>query len=286
MKNMENAFTILPMSQNFTLEPGSTYTGSITIVNPVNSANDFSYSVSVSPYSVIGEDYQADIINTSTFSQIVDWITIAEPTGTIAPNEAREVEFTIKVPENAYAGGQYATILVSQDASKQGSEGVSINNVFALASIIYANVSGEVIHESKIIENNVPEFSTSTPISVSALLSNGGNIHETAIVALSATNNITGEKIFPTEENQNNRFSEIVMPETTRFVSRQIDNLPPIGIVKVEQTIYYGNEVSTVTKDLVICPVWFMFLVILGIFGIISGIIATIKHHRHKRSST
>ena len=284
MKGMENAFTILPMSQNFTLEPGGTYTGSITIVNPVNSANDFSYSVSVSPYSVIGEDYQADIINTSTFSQIVDWITIAEPTGTIAPNEAREVGFTIKVPENAYAGGQYATILVSQDASRQESEGVSINNVFALASIIYANVSGEVVHESKIIENNVPEFSTSTPISVSALLSNGGNIHETAIVSLSATNNITGEKIFPTEENQNNRFSEIVMPETTRFFSRQIDNLPMVGIVKIEQTIYYGNEKSTTIKDVIICPVWFMLLMSLVLFGVISGIVALFKHRRKKKT--
>ena len=72
---MENAFTLLPMSQNFSLEPGGTYTGSITIVNPVNSTSDFAYSVSVSPYNVIGEDYQADISNVSTFSEITNWIT-------------------------------------------------------------------------------------------------------------------------------------------------------------------------------------------------------------------
>ena len=60
---MENAFTLLPMSQNFTLDPGETYTGTITIVNPVDSKSDFAYSVSVSPYSVVGEDYQADISN-------------------------------------------------------------------------------------------------------------------------------------------------------------------------------------------------------------------------------
>ena len=284
MKNMENAFTVLPISQNFTLEPGNTYTGSITVVNPVSSINDFSYSVSVSPYSVIGEDYQADIINTSAFSQIVDWITIKEPTGTLAPNEAREVEFTIKVPDNAYAGGQYAAILVSQDTDKQAAEGVSINNVFALGSIIYADVSGEVTHDSSIIENNVPEFATVTPVSVSALLRNDGNVHETAIVAIKATNNITGEKIFPTEENQNNRFSELVMPETTRFISRQIDNLPIVGIVKVEQTIYYGDEVSTATKDLIICPVWFMLLMSLILFGVISGIVALFRRRRKKKT--
>ena len=280
---MENAFTLLPMSQNFNLEPGGTYTGSITIVNPVNSTSDFSYSVSVSPYNVIGEEYQADITTISTYSRIVDWITIAEPTGTIAPNEAREIEFTIAVPEDAYAGGQYATIMVTSDPNKQESEGVSINNVFALASIIYADVTGEVTHEGSIIENNVPEFSTVTPVTISALLDNHGNIHENAIFAITATNAITGEAIFPADEDQDNHFSEIVMPETTRFITRQIDNLPFLGIVNVEQTIYYNNEVSTVTKNIIVCPVWFMFLVVLVFMSIISLIIASIKHYHRKR---
>ena len=102
---MENAFTILPMSQDFTLNPGETVTGSVTIVNPVNSTNDFAYSVSVSPYNVVGEEYQADITNISAYSKIAKWITISEPTGSIKPNESREVEFTITVPEDAAAGG-------------------------------------------------------------------------------------------------------------------------------------------------------------------------------------
>ena len=281
---MENAFTILPMSQNFSLNPGETTTGSITIVNPVNSTNDFSYSISVSPYNVIGEDYQADITTVSAYSKIAEWITISEPTGSIAPNEAREVEFTITIPEDARPGGQYAAIMVSSDQSKQDSEGVSINNVFALASIVYADIAGEVTHEGSIIENNVPEFSVTTPVSVSALLDNRGNVHETAIFALNVRNAVTGEQIFPTDEDQNNHFSEIVMPETTRLINRNIDNLPVLGIVKVEQTIYYNNEVSTVTKDIIICPIWFFCLVLLVIASIIGFIVFSARHHRRKKS--
>lgn len=281
---MENAFTLLPMSQNFNLEPGGTYTGSITIVNPVNSTNDFSYSVSVSPYSVVGEEYQADITTTSSYSRIVDWITISEPTGTIAPNEAREVKFTITVPEDAYAGGQYAAIMVTSDPDKQDSEGVSINNVFALASIVYANVTGEINHDGSIIENNVPEFSTTTPVTISALLDNHGNIHESAIFAITATNVFTGEAIFPAEENQDNHFSEIVMPDSTRYITRNIDNLPALGVVKVTQTIYYNNEVSTTEKNIILCPVWFIFLVVIVVISIIGFIVAAIKHHRKKKT--
>ncbi len=282
---MENAFTILPMSQNFTLVPGETYTGSITVVNPVNSTSDFAYSVSVSPYNVIGEDYQADISNVSAYSKIADWITIDNPTGSVKPNESQEINFTINVPADAAAGGQYAAIMVSSDPSKQESEGVSINNVFALGSIIYADVEGEVTHEGSILQNNIPEFSTVTPVAVSALLDNHGNVHENAIFALNVTNALTGEKIFPTDEDQNNHFSEIVMPETTRYITRNIDNLPTLGIVKVEQTIYYNNEVSTVSKNIVLCPIWFFFLVALVIFSIIGFIVASVRHHRRKKSA-
>lgn len=282
---MENAFTILPMSQNFTLVPGETYTGSITVVNPVNSTSDFAYSVSVSPYNVIGEDYQADISNVSAYSKIADWITIDNPTGSIKPNESQEINFTINVPADAAAGGQYAAIMVSSDPSKQESEGVSINNVFALGSIIYADVEGEVTHEGSILQNNIPEFSTVTPVAISALLDNHGNVHENAIFALNVTNALTGEKIFPTDEDQNNHFSEIVMPETTRYITRNIDNLPALGIVKVEQTIYYNNEVSTVSKNIVLCPIWFFFLVALVIFSIIGFIVASVRHHRRKKST-
>lgn len=282
---MENAFTILPMSQNFTLVPGETYTGSITVVNPVNSTSDFAYSVSVSPYNVIGEDYQADISNVSAYSKIADWITIDNPTGSVKPNESQEINFTINVPADAAAGGQYAAIMVSSDPSKQESEGVSINNVFALGSIIYADVEGEVTHEGSILQNNIPEFSTVTPVAVSALLDNHGNVHENAIFALNVTNALTGEKIFPTDEDQNNHFSEIVMPETTRYITRNIDNLPTLGIVKVEQTIYYNNEVSTVSKNIVLCPIWFFFLVALVIFSIIGFIVASVRHHRRKKTT-
>lgn len=282
---MENAFTILPMSQNFTLVPGETYTGSITVVNPVNSTSDFAYSVSVSPYNVIGEDYQADISNVSAYSKIADWITIDNPTGSVKPNESQEINFTINVPADAAAGGQYAAIMVSSDPSKQESEGVSINNVFALGSIIYADVEGEVTHEGSILQNNIPEFSTVTPVAVSALLDNHGNVHENAIFALNVTNALTGEKIFPTDEDQNNHFSEIVMPETTRYITRNIDNLPTLGIVKVEQTIYYNNEVSTVSKNIILCPIWFFFLVALVIFSIIGFIVASVRHHRRKKSA-
>ena len=69
------------------------------------------------------------------------------------------------------------------------------------------------------------------------------------------------------------------MPETTRKVERNVSNLPAIGIVRVKQVIYYNGEVSEESKDILICPIWFMALVAVTIIVIISTIVAIIRKH-------
>ena len=278
-----NSFTVLPMSQRFSLEPGETYTGKITIVNPADAADDFAYSISVSPYSVVGEDYSADLATMNNRSELVKWIKVSEPKGSVKPNESKDVEFTITVPEGAAGGGQYAAISVGSDNSAVEGQGVAVNNVFELASVVYGNVAGEVVREGEIIENEVPGFVVSTPITVEALISNEGNVHEDATVVLTVSNAFTGEKILPTEDNSG-QYSELIMPETTKSISRDI-NLPGIGIIKVKQTIYYNNEVSTVERDVFICPIWFMVLVFATILAIVAAVVSIVMKHKKKKAN-
>ena len=280
---MENTFTIMPMSHQVNLAPGNTYTGSITIVNPVDATEDFHYKMDISPYGVIGEDYAADLKTVTGRNEIVNWIKIEEPTGVVKPNESKKVNFTITAPENAPAGGQYAAITVYSDNSTVQGNGVAVNNIFEMASLIYANISGDIKRETKIIENNIPGFVAVPPVEVSAILENNGNIHETATVVLNVTNFFTGEVIYPTEED-NNEFSEMVMPETTYHSTRNISNLPSLGVVKVKQTIYFRGEQSAEEKNVIICPIWFILLVAACIAGIIALIIAKVRKHKKKKN--
>ena len=278
-----NIFTIMPMSQRFTLEPGKTYTGSITVVNPADATSDFHYKVSVTPYGVIGENYEADLATTTTRTEITKWIKIAEPTGTVAPNGTKKVEFTITVPENAPAGGQYATIAVGSNDQASASSGVAVRNVFEMASIIYGQVTGETIHKGEILENNIPGFSAVAPLTLTALINNEGNIHESATFVITVSNFFTGEVILPTEENDGN-YSELIMPETERFISREINNLPTVGAVKISQTIYYQGASSVNEKVVILCPIWFLILVILTFLAIVATIVGiVVRHHKRKR---
>ena len=276
-----STFTVLPMSQRFSLEPGKTYTGSISIVNPADATEDFLYKVSVSPYGVMGEDYTADLVTVTNRSEIVKWIKISEPTGRVKPNETKEIEFTITVPEDVAAGGQYAAIAVSSNETTTANEGVAVNNVFELASLVYATVAGETKHDGEILENNVPGFVIKNPVTLSALISNNCNVHEDATFIISASNVFTGEVILPTEDNEG-RYNELIMPESTREITREINNLPALGIIKINQTIYYQGDANTIEKNVVICPIWFMALLFVTILAIIISVVKIITKHKRK----
>ena len=277
-----NAFTLMPMNQNISLKPGEVYEGSVRVINPSYATEDFEYKAEVTPYGVVGQDYTADLLSESDRTQISKWVKIQNPTGSIKPNESEEIKFTITVPENVPAGGQYATIAISSNKKASDSDGVSVQNVFEMASIIYADIAGETVHDGKVLENNVPGFVLTNPVKISALLNNNGNVHETATFTIQVSDVFTGRVILPTDENSG-VYSEYIMPETTRFTEREVSDLPALGIVKINQTINYNGQVSTVEKNVFICPIWFLILMILTVAAIITAIVMLIRKHRRNK---
>ena len=156
---MDSAFTVTPMSNAIELKPGETYEGDILISNPEDAKADFDYKVEVMPYGVVGTGYNADFTTSSINTQMVNWITIFNPTGTIAPNGKNHVKYTITVPKDAAGGGQYAMLIVGSDFSNNVSgDGLSIRNTYEIASIIYAEIEGEIRHQGSILGNSIPGF--------------------------------------------------------------------------------------------------------------------------------
>lgn len=284
MEGETNKFTVMPMAQEVSLDPGTVYEGSISVVNPAEAENDFEYEVTVTPYNVIGLNNSADLLTQTNYSMIKNWISIDKPTGKVQPNSISKVDFKITVPADAPGGGQYATITVQKKQGDSQKEGVNVENAFGLASVLYAKVSGEIRHEGKILENKIPSFSINNPITVTALFSNSGNVHEEATIIIKATNTFTGEVILPKSDNEA-RYTEIVMPGTEKEVSREVNDLPAVGVVQVEQTIHFMGETSTETVNVVMCPVWFMVLsgVTLALFILL--IVKLVKRSRKKKAA-
>ena len=277
-----NAFTITPMSQNIELKAGETYEGTLTIANPADAKQDFYYKITVSPYTVIGEDYKADFATTSAYSEIVNWIKIEEPTGVLKPNESKKVSYKIVVPESAPAGGQYASLMVSSNDEVNAEGGATINNVIEMASIIYADIDGETVRDGKMDEATIPGFVTTMPIQIGTRFTNNGNTHEVAKIDLTVKSFFSSSTIYP-ESDENGAIAEVIMPGTTRYVTRDITNLSPLGIYEVTQSISYLGENYQIKQTVIACPVWFMALVAVTVGAIITLIIARVKKKRSGR---
>lgn len=281
---MDNSdmFTVTPMSKKIMLDAGEVYEGDIIVANPANATNDFIYKVEVMAYTVKDENYVADFLTDSERTKIVDWITVDNPTGVLAPNETVKVHYTVRVPETAPAGGQYAAFLISSGDTALSSDGISVNNIFEMASILYAQVNGEITRGGEILGNTVSGFVTKGPIMTTATLRNDGNVHETARIALEVRSYLSAGTIYP-RPGETGAVEEIIMPETTRFVTREITDVSPLGIYDVLQTVSYMGATSVTHQVVVACPVWFMALVLLTTVAIITAITFSAKRRRNKK---
>ena len=282
--DITNIFTVTPMSHNVELAAGETYTGTVMIVNPADATQDFHYKVTVAPYAVVDDEYTADFATQSQRTQIADWITLDEPTGVIEPNGVKKVNFTITVPETAPAGGQYAALMVSANTDTEASEGVAVNNVFEMASVVYAHIDGETVRDGAVLENNVPGFVTAMPIRVGAMLENNGNSHEIAQISLEVTSIFSATPIYP-KEGESGVVNEVIMPETSHYATRDITGLSPLGIYTVTQTIDYIGEQSQVKQVVVACPIWFMALMMITISAIVATIVKRARKRRGRYST-
>ena len=73
------------------------------------------------------------------------------------------------------------------------------------------------------------------------------------------------------------------MPESTYHSQREINNLPAVGVVKVTQTIRFNGVPSTAESTIIICPIWFMALILLTISAIVATIVAIVKKNRKRK---
>lgn len=280
---MNNTFIVSPMVQNITLEQGKAYKGSITVGNPDSATEDFHFKVEVSPFSVTGDDYKVDFQTDSDWSRIVKWMTLDTKEGVLKPGETKQINFEIEVPTDAPAGGQYAMIGVSSNNDATPSAAGSVQNVFEMASLLYARVSGEVIRSGQVTKNQIPGFVTNGEPVLELSVSNNGNVHEVVTTKVEIKNMVTGEIVLP-KENLDGIYETIVMPESAHNISRTMDGVAALGVYEVKQTVKYLDEESAVSTIMIICPIWFIALVLLTIASII-GMFVYSRVLRKKRKS-
>ncbi len=176
------AIALSPMSQRIVLIPGETYYGGITVANPATSTENLYYLVTEAPFYPVNEGghyANADYTTRTNMNMIVDWITVDNPTGVLVPNEERTVSFSITVPYDAPAGGQYMALLVRENPNVGEIENsMAVTEIMQMAHVIYAEVAGETSQSAEITENYIPSFLFSNTLEAASTVKNNGNVHK------------------------------------------------------------------------------------------------------------
>ena len=280
----DSIMTISPPRQKIVLVPGEVFEGSIKVSNSIDSKSDLKYSVTVGSFNLVKDengkaDYDdVDSDTITSYNQIMEWIKLGKESGTIKPNESDTVPFTITVPSDAPAGGQYATIIVQNDTNQddKGSDGVNIQNIVRFASNIFAEVAGETRKEGQILENTIPAFVLSNPLSASSTVKNDGNVHTDAKYSLQVWPLFSDEEICTNKEKPS---ESMIMPETERLHVEEC-NLPAVGIYRAKQTVEIFGEKSVMEKTVFMCPLWLLFLIVFVIVALVIWIVTKTKNKK------
>ena len=278
---MSAIFSLTPVSQQLSLAPGETFEGSLEITNPNYSDSNIIYEASVLPFTVADETYKADLLTETRRTEIKNWISLPNPSGVLEPNRTAFVPFSISVPDSAPSGGQYAVLVVSSHPADIPDSDLRIGSIYELTSLIYAEISGTTIHDASIESLHIGKFFVGAP-SVSAIVANSGNIHEYTEVSIVVTDVFTNEELYSTEENNHGPFSEIDFPESTRLISRELNNLPSLGLFRIEEKVSIGGITNKIEETALVSPLWFLLVTVLAVFSLFFAILVSMFKKKRK----
>lgn len=271
----EYRIQVSPVRLELELKPGKTTTDTFRVQN--TGSKPFEYNVSIEPYSVTNDQYDADFSNSTKYNDITKWASFSKTVGMLEPDGEDEITVTIKVPTDVPEGGQYAAIMASMQPSGEVS-GTGVEMIQQVGILVYSeNVDGRTRREGEVIDNKVSGFVFNPPIKAMSTVKNTGNVHAEAEYTLQVFPLFSNEEVYTNEENP---VKQMVLPDTSRYNEISWEGAPQLGIFRVKQTVKIFDEVSVTEKLVFLCPIWFLFIVLLLIFCVIFWIVSRVRNRR------
>ncbi len=226
--------SVAPPNTDLTLSSGEQVTRSLTITN--EGSAPASITLSANNFAASGEQGGASYLPTGS-GGLADWMTIAPSSFDLPGGSSKDVTVTMSVPNNASAGGHYATVFAYTSAADSVSgSGAAVTT--AIGANFLVNISGNVIEKASIAEFSTPRsrLNAGEDVGFTIRVSNSGNTHliPSGVVEVYRK----GVKV---DELKLNEAGSAVLPNSTRAysVSSQKALLP--GAYSAKATVSYGS---------------------------------------------
>jgi hypothetical protein len=186
--------TIIPPSFELYANPGESVSDKIKVRN--DSTAEVTYQVLVEDFKAVGEEGSVSLIDDSqpdTTYSLAKWV-IPEPrTFTLAPNQEKEIPFTINVPKDGEPGGHYCSVLFQIGGGTATGGGASVAS--RVGSLILLRVSGNVKEDANVesFKANKSYFEKG-PVTLDLRVKDNGNNHINPKGTIVITN-VFGQKV-------------------------------------------------------------------------------------------
>ncbi len=186
------AVGVKPLRTELTIDPGSSATATIKVINSENKQVTVKPEIDVYVANDL-DGYPENIdLEENDPRNIEKWIQFGEEEITLEANSEKETTFTVTVPEGAEPGGRYASILY--EPVVEDTEGVQVRS--RVASLILIQVTGEEILTGELDEFSLYEdkLYSDQAVTLAVNFKNTGNIHSKPVGEI-ALYNESGEKL-------------------------------------------------------------------------------------------
>lgn len=249
---------VKPLRNYLTLDPGTTTSGTLSLKNTTDKTQTIAMSTEL--FSVSGQDYSYNFRDGSE----TEWVKFDQPNFKLKPDQTRQVQYDLAVPASASPGGHYFSLLTTIVPS----ENDGVREIRRVASLVYLEVSGDVVRTSTLTDFSLPWITIDRTIPSNVLIANSGNSHTRARVLVDGRS--FWQRILGEPKGEFAVIEGTILPGTVRKLPSEIALPKRPGVYRLAAH-YAPQQGGVVVREqiLVYAPVWFLaiaavFMVCLG----------------------
>ena len=233
------SFTIFPLIQEITAPPGATRDFSLRVITGPSEREEMHFLVYPADFRLTKEGEIEFFESGSIKRSAAPWIKIDPAEFTMKPNERKETNVKLTVPQNV-SGGYYAAILVHLIPEVPPEMKIVTIRTWRMASIVELTVTGWKRPRAKIgiSELKVEPSSEGKGLTFTTTIENKGNVHARGEGSLTITTR-EGRRLaeFPLKAGRGT-----VFPESMRDFKAVLEKELLPGEYFADATFKYGNR--------------------------------------------
>lgn len=237
--------SVTPPLFQLSVAPGDIWQSSVKVVN--GNQHELTVYAEIVRFAPQGERGHGKFLPIEdaddTNATLASWIEMPRGPYRVAPEQTREIQFFVDVPEDAPPGGHFAAILISTEPpATDGNLAVRASQV--VTTLFFARIDGDIVEDGAIREFSVSDTFVEKPeAEFSMRFENKGNVHLRPRGNIVITNMWGRERgVIPI--NNQTHFGN-VLPESIRefqFSWKGEQSFTDIGRYKAVATLAYGED--------------------------------------------